>query len=119
MTVFVCRSCRDADDPSIDPRPGLLLAQAVIDKAQGSHIAVRSVSCLANCKRGSSAAIRRKSGWSYVFGGLKPEDAADIVTGAEIFSRSEDGLMPWRGRPDSLKRGMIARIPPFDFIEEK
>jgi predicted metal-binding protein len=23
--------------------------------------------------------------------------------------------MPWQGRPDILKRNMIARIPPFDF----
>jgi predicted metal-binding protein len=23
--------------------------------------------------------------------------------------------MPWRGRPEPLKRGLIARTPPFDF----
>jgi predicted metal-binding protein len=27
-------------------------------------------------------------------------------------------LMPWRGRPDALKRGLIARVPPFDFSEQ-
>ena len=30
-----------------------------------------------------------------------------------------DGLMPWRGRPDALKRGLIARVPPFDFSEQR
>ena len=24
------------------------------------------------------------------------------------------GLMPWRGRPEPLKRGLIARVPPFN-----
>jgi predicted metal-binding protein len=24
--------------------------------------------------------------------------------------------MPWRGRPDALKRGLIARMPPIDFM---
>ena len=32
---------------------------------------------------------------------------------------ASDGLMPWRGRPEILKRGLIARVPPIDFIEEE
>ncbi|RUY54192.1 metal-binding protein, partial [Mesorhizobium sp. M7A.F.Ca.CA.001.05.1.1] len=31
---------------------------------------------------------------------------------------SKDGLIPWRGRPDSLKRGLIARIPPLDMLKD-
>jgi predicted metal-binding protein len=26
--------------------------------------------------------------------------------------------MPWRGRPEPLKRGLIARVPPIDFQED-
>jgi len=26
--------------------------------------------------------------------------------------------MPWRGRPEALKRGLIARVPPLDFTEQ-
>ncbi|TIO47646.1 MAG: metal-binding protein, partial [Mesorhizobium sp.] len=25
---------------------------------------------------------------------------------------------PWRGRPDSLKRGLVARIPPLDLLKD-
>jgi predicted metal-binding protein len=25
--------------------------------------------------------------------------------------------MPWRGRPEVLKKGIVARIPPLDFLE--
>lgn len=119
VVVFVCRSCRDDVDPDAEPRAGTLLADAVMATAQESGVVVRSVNCLANCKRGLSAVLRGADGWSYVFGGLTPNDAEDLLTGARMLAASADGLMPWRGRPDTLKRGMVARIPPFDFTEER
>ncbi|WP_080836297.1 DUF1636 family protein [Agrobacterium genomosp. 13] len=119
VIVFVCRSCRDEADPNAEPRPGSRLADAVIAKAEESGTIVRSVNCLANCKRGLSAVLRSANGWSYVFGGLTPGDAEDLLTGARLLAAAPDGLMPWRGRPDTLKRGMVARIPPFDFTEER
>ena len=119
VVVFVCRNCRSEDDPNADPRPGALLSSAAIAKAQDVGIEVRSVNCLANCKRGLSASIRSVDGWSYIFGGLAQDDAEDLLIGAQLLASAPDGLMPWRGRPDSLKRGVIARIPPFDYTEEK
>ncbi len=54
-----------------------------------------------------------------MFGGLDPEqDAANLIQGARLFAGATDGVMPWRGRPDILKRGLIARVPPIDFVEE-
>ena len=119
VVVFVCRSCRDDADPNVEPRPGALLTQAAIDLGAEANVEVRSVNCLANCKRGATAAMRGADGWSYVFGGLTPDDAADVISGAQLLAGSTDGLMPWRGRPQSLKRGLIARIPPLDFTEER
>lgn len=63
--------------------------------------------------------MRSADGWSYVFGGLTPDNAEDLISGAKLLAGSADGLMPWRGRPDSLKRGMVARIPPLNFTEER
>jgi predicted metal-binding protein len=34
-----------------------------------------------------------------------------------MLARAADGLLPWRGRPEPLKRGLIARLPPLDFEE--
>lgn len=117
MVVFVCRSCREEADANADPRPGSLLSIATIAKAEKAGIEVRSVNCLANCKRGLSATIRSADGWSYIFGGLTLDDADDLLVGAQLLADAPDGLMPWRGRPDSLKRGMIARIPPFNYAD--
>jgi len=40
------------------------------------------------------------------------------LDGAQLLAQAADGIMPWRGRPDSLKRGLIARVPPVNFREE-
>jgi predicted metal-binding protein len=119
-TIYVCITCRRAGDPEDGVRPGLLLARATARAAEGSGVAVRQVRCLANCNRALSAAVRCDGAWTYVFGGLDAEtDAAALIEGARLLARAEDGVMPWRGRPASLKRGLIARVPPTDFEEER
>jgi len=40
-----------------------------------------------------------------------------LVEGAYVLAQAADGIMPWRGRPEPLKRGLIARVPPIDFQE--
>ena len=118
VTLFVCRTCRTPGaDPSVAP-DGEGLAQAVLAAPRMADVTVRPVRCLANCKRGLSAAMTRTDGWTYVFGDLPPTSAPDLMAGAALFAAAPDGLMPWRGRPDSLKRGMIARVPPLSFSED-
>jgi predicted metal-binding protein len=63
--------------------------------------------------------MRRDGAWTYVFGQLEPADAEALVVGAQLLARSSDGLMPWRGRPEALKRGLIARVPPLEFSGEE
>ena len=118
-TIYVCITCRRAGDPEEGVRPGLLLARATARAADGTGVTVRQVRCLANCNRALSAAIRRDGAWTYVFGGLDADkDAGALIKGARLFAPARDGLMPWRGRPEILKRGLIARVPPIDFEEE-
>lgn len=120
MTIYVCITCRRAGDPEEGVRPGLLLARETARAADGTGVVVRQVRCLANCSRALSAAIRREEGWTYIFGGLdERRDAEALIEGARLFARASDGLMPWRGRPEILKRGLIARVPPIDFEEEE
>ena len=121
--IYVCTTCRRPEDPETSPRPGAGLATATVRAAENTNIDVRPLRCLANCKRGCSAVLRRTDpsapAWTYVFGHLDPAaDAEALVQGAKLLAGSADGLMPWRGRPDALKRGLIARIPPFDFSEQ-
>jgi predicted metal-binding protein len=82
------------------------------------RVAVRAVACLGNCKRGLSAALYRPGCWTYVFGGLDEGSGDDLIAGARLFAGSIDGFLPWSGRPEALKRGLIARVPPIELLEE-
>jgi predicted metal-binding protein len=136
-TVMVCITCRDAADrlnavtlateateqteaPGAEMlRAGMILAGATaLAAAAVCGVSVQRIRCLGNCSRGPSAAIRCENSWTYVFGGLEPDrDATALVAGA-LLAQAADGIMPWRGRPESLKRGLIARVPPANFREE-
>ena len=118
VTVIVCSSCRDETGSDAHPRAGALLAEDARRAASGESIRIRTVECLGNCKRRLSAALLRDGCWSYVFGDLTVMSGADLVAGAKLFATSADGLIPWRGRPDSLKRGLVARIPPLDMLKD-
>jgi predicted metal-binding protein len=118
VTVLVCSSCRRDDDPQAEPRPGSLLAEGARRAAEGSGVTVRHVACLGNCRRGLTAAVFRTGCWAYVFGGLEPSSGADLVAGARLFAGSTDGFMPFRARPEALKRGLVARIPHPDILKE-
>ncbi len=125
VTLFICTTCRA---PGVEAAPEaerdgarLLSAASAVSPPAGiaeEGVAVVGVSCLANCKRALSAAMVRRDGWTYVFGDLSPDSAADLLAGAALLAGSQDGLMPWRGRPDALKRGMVARIPPLSLPKE-
>ena len=117
-TVYVCVTCRKPGEPEDGPRPGLTLSRAVAEAAEGTGVTVREIECLANCSRSLSAAMRCNGSWTYVFGHLEADrDAEALIEGAQLLANAEDGLLPWRGRPDALKRGLIARMPPLNFTE--
>jgi len=117
VTVYVCVTCRGPSGVDSDPRPGVLLAAATAQAADGTGVTVRHVECLANCSRGPSAAVRCKGSWTYVFGGLDVGCGEALIEGANLLAAAADGIMPWRGRPEPLKRGLIARVPPLDLQE--
>lgn len=117
--IYVCTTCRRLDDPEDHPRSGAALAAATTRAAQDTGIRIQPLRCLANCQRGCSAIVRRPDAWAYVFGNLDPDrDAEALVQGAQLLAHSIDGLLPWRGRPEVLKRNMMARVPPLDFQEQ-
>src|SRR5262249_62138418 len=85
VTIFVCITCRKAEDPMDFPRPGATLAARAAEAAEGTGFTVRRVRCLANCTRALSAALRRHHDWSYVFGGLGPaNDRSALVRGRRV-----------------------------------
>ena len=113
VVISVCVTCRGADDASPE-RPGETLLCALSDlMPDDGSIVARPVQCLSVCKRPCSAAFTGPDRYSYVFGDLDPATgAAALLEGARTYAATEHGYMLWRERPEPLRRGIVARLPP-------
>jgi predicted metal-binding protein len=113
VELLVCITCRvPQPGAAAGEQPGRSLFHALAaDPPEG--VRVQPVVCLGNCARGCTIALRGCGRWSYVYGGIDgPADASLVRTGAVQYLASADGLVPWRERPERLRRNCIARLPP-------
>lgn len=93
----------------------MALARAALAVASGeTAVSVRAIACLSACGRACSAAVAAPGKFSYIVGGLAPEDAADLVAFARAHAESADGIPPWRSRPEKIRKNTISRVPPPD-----
>ncbi|MCZ8319979.1 MAG: DUF1636 domain-containing protein [Novosphingobium sp.] len=115
VIVTVCTSCR-APGADLAEAPGRALYDATVRAAEGAACQVRPTQCLSVCKRICSASISAAGGYTFVFGDLDPATAgADLVTLAEACAVSPYGFVAWRDRPQAIRSGIIARVPPPDW----
>lgn len=116
-TLHVCTTCRRAraDLPEGYDKPGAALAAALEKRIEGSGaaIAVEAVECLSVCKRPCTVALSGEGKWTYVYGDLDPQDAVEtLIAFAGQYRASPDGVVPWRERPEIIRKSVVARIPP-------
>lgn len=118
--LHVCLTCRqrDAEGQVIEtgePRAGMRLHDALAASVpDDAPFILAGVECLSNCKRACTVGLLSPTRWSYVYGDLDPEASIDdIIAGATLYAGTEDGIVPWRERPQIFRKGVIARIPPF------
>ncbi|MDX3806044.1 DUF1636 family protein [Bosea thiooxidans] len=117
LTIHVCTACRRAraDLPEGYDQPGLALAEALAERltAKGSAISVLPVECLAVCKRPCTVAFAADGKWTYLIGDLDTDTHLDEIVGvAEAYAASANGIVPWKERPQSFRKGVVARVPP-------
>ena len=114
--VFVCISCkrRLGDDDSQFDHPGPALAATVrMLLADDPTIDVVDVDCLAVCKRPCTVALAGDGKWTYVVGDLdNVTHCEEVAAAARAYAKSENGIVPWKERPATFRKGVISRIPP-------
>jgi predicted metal-binding protein len=122
-TVYVCTSCRrkTGDGEGDFDQPGRALAERLSGALEGeAGIDVMTVECLSVCKRPCTVALAAEGKWTYVVGDLDGEaHVCDIVSAVRAFSDSADGVVPWRERPQTFRKGVIARVPPLGLADGK
>ena len=117
LRLFVCVTCRGADAPENETRPGArlhhALSLALADPASlCPPIRIEPVACLSGCKRACTIALAGPGRWTYVYGDLDPEASVEaILDGIRRYGATSNGLIPWRERPDAFRKGVLARIP--------
>ena len=114
--VFVCISCkrRLGDDDSQFDHPGpALAAQVRALLSDDPTIDVVDADCLAVCKRPCTVALAGDGKWTYVVGDLdNVAHCEEVAAAARAYAKSENGIVPWKERPATFRKGVISRIPP-------
>lgn len=114
--IYVCATCkrRTGQGEADFDQPGRAFAEKLGTLlGDDDGIDVLAVECLSVCKRPCTVALAAEGKWTYVVGDLDAETHCDdVVTAARAFAASTDGIVPWRERPTTFRKGVIARVPP-------
>lgn len=106
--LVICITCADGQ--------GQVLLEAVENEALARDLplVIQGQACLAACRQSCTAALQGVGKHSYVFGQLAPDEACveALLTVASQHAEPGVGLLPWDRRPERLKNGLVARLPP-------
>lgn len=120
-TIYVGVTCRRKreDAPEGFDLPGSALVRALQDEAargEYTELTVTPVEHLAVCRRPCTVAFAGPGKWTHLVGDRDAEaHVGDIVRTALAVARSADGIVPWAERPQPIRSGGIARMPPLGF----
>ena len=115
--IYVCTTCKLADEAGCDApdRAGARLHRALsaLASEREAPVAIVPVECLSVCKRACTISFAAPGKWTYVYGDLPADTGAEVILdGAALYTATTDGLIPWKQRPEALKRGVVSRVPP-------
>jgi predicted metal-binding protein len=118
-TLFVCTTCASVwkDGKRVGVSGGQLLLDQLSELYQNWQLAtefsLQAVECMSACDRSCVVTFTALGKFTYVFGDLPVDGSASAVLEcASQYYAKPDGLLPWSERPERLKKGLVARIPP-------
>ncbi|MBH8551491.1 DUF1636 family protein [Nostocaceae cyanobacterium CENA357] len=120
-TLFVCKTCASVwqDGKRLGESGGQKLLQHLQHLAQDwelrDQFSIQEVECMSACNRSCVVAFAAKGKLTYLFGDLTVDESASAVLecASQYYAKS-DGLLPWSERPEPLKKGILAKIPPLN-----
>jgi predicted metal-binding protein len=116
VSILVCGSCRAKDNAN--DRPGLAFSNLLRKRLEERHLSipVQEIECFAVCKRPVTIAFAARNKWTYLLGDLDAERHIDeLIDAAFRYGASDNGLVPWKERPECFKKGVLSRTPPPSF----
>lgn len=118
--MIVCTTCRPAGASRELPAAGAILFEAVqttqLQDEIGAwdRVRVRGVACISSCSRACSVTFQSAGKYTYLFGDLQPDEetAHQLLLCASLHAAAPDGNMLRNDRPERLRSGILARVPP-------
>jgi predicted metal-binding protein len=117
--LIVCKSCGfTATEEKRDGETGgahlLKHLQVLYEQwPRKAELALETTGCLCICEQPCAIAYVGTGKPTYLFTDLDPATcAADLLTAAELYLDSDDGMVPCFKLPDELQSHRTARIPP-------
>ena len=117
--LIICTTCRPAGASRDAPAAGAALFEAVQaarhpDAERWAGVRLRGMACLSSCSRACTVAFQAPGKHSYLFGDLVPdaETARHLLMCAALHVQASDGSLARHERPERLRSGILARLPP-------
>lgn len=118
--LFVCTTCASVweNGQRVGVSGGDRLLELLLplhaDWEHRETMPIQTTACMSACSRPCVVSFAAPGKYGFVFGELEPdsETAAAVLACAAQYHAKPDGLLTWKERPDKLKSGVIARIPP-------
>ena len=119
--LFVCKTCATVWQ---DGKPqGISGGQKLLENLSELHqnwqlkdnFILQEVNCMSACSHSCTVSFAAPGKYTYLFGDLPSQDSASaILECASQYYGKPDGSLPWSERPELLKKGIIAKIPPLN-----
>jgi predicted metal-binding protein len=120
-TLFVCTSCASVwqDGKQVGESGGQRLLKQLQHFAQDwelqNKFLIQKVECMSACNRSCVIAFTGEEKLTYLFGDLPVDGSASAVLQcASQYYAKCDGSLLWSERPEPLKNGILAKIPPLN-----
>jgi len=105
-----------ANGPEAFDTPGATFAAQLSACLDGQNIVIEPIECLAVCKRPLTIALAGAGRFMYLIGDLDPAaHLDDVVNASRAYAATTNGIVPWRERPQTFRKGVLARVPPIGF----
>ncbi|MEH2071673.1 MAG: DUF1636 family protein [Nostoc sp.] len=118
-TLFVCTTCASVwqDGKRIGESGGqqllLHLQQLAFNWELQNKFSIQGVECMSACNRSCVIAFVGSGKPTYLFGDLSNDSfASAILQCASQYYAKSDGSLLWSERPEPLRKGILAKIPP-------
>lgn len=118
-TLFVCTTCASVwkDGKRIGTSGGEQLLEELSQLHQTwdlrDRFSLQPIECMSACSHSCTVSFAAPGKFTYLFGDLPvSESAAAVLECATLYHAKPDGSLPWAERPQALKKGILAKIPP-------